>query len=153
MRIHIGGDHAAFELQQALIVHLQDAGHEVFSHGPHSYDAQDHYPAFVLRAASAVAAECGSLGIVLGGSGNGEQIAANKVSTIRAAHCSSVEYAQLARQHNNAQVLAIGARFTPLEEAKRIVDAFVSTPFEGGRHQVRIDMISAFEKQRIFPPN
>ena len=85
MRIHIGGDHAAYELQQALVAHLREAGHDVVDHGPFGYDAQDDYPVFVLRAAEAVAADEGSLGVVLGGSGNGEQIAANKVAGIRAA--------------------------------------------------------------------
>ena len=94
MRIHIGGDHAAYELHQSLAAHLRDAGHDVVDHGPFDYDAQDDYPVFVLRAAEAVAADPGSLGVVLGGSGNGEQIAANKVAGIRAALAYSAELAQ-----------------------------------------------------------
>jgi len=152
MRIHIGGDHAAYELQRALVAHLTDAGHEVVDHGPAEYDAQDDYPVFVLRAAEAVAAEEGSLGVVLGGSGNGEQIAANKVRGIRAALAWSAELASLAREHNNAQVVSIGARFTAADVAKEIVDAFVSTRFsDEPRHRRRLGMVTAYESTGDLP--
>jgi len=152
MRIHIGGDHAAYELQRALVAHLTDAGHEVVDHGPAQYDAQDDYPVFVLRAAEAVAAEEGSLGVVLGGSGNGEQIAANKVRGIRAALAWSAELASLAREHNNAQVVSIGARFTAADVAKEIVDAFVSTRFsDEPRHRRRLGMVTAYESTGDLP--
>ncbi len=117
MRVHIGGDHAAYELLGELVTFLESQGHEVTNHGPHAYDAEDDYPVFVLRAAEAVAADPESLGVVLGGSGNGEQMAANKVKGIRAALCYNTELATLAREHNNAQVIAIGARMTAVEEA------------------------------------
>jgi ribose 5-phosphate isomerase B len=152
MRIHIGGDHAAYDLHQALLTHLRDAGHDVVDHGPFSYDAQDDYPVFVLRAAEAVAAEAGSLGVVLGGSGNGEQIAANKVNGIRAALAYSPEIASLARQHNDAQVVSIGARFTPVEDAIAIVDTFVGTNFsDEERHTRRLGMVSAYENTGDLP--
>jgi len=152
MRIHIGGDHAAFDLHQALLTHLREAGHDVVDHGPFSFDALDDYPVFVLRAAEAVAADAGSLGVVLGGSGNGEQIAANKVSGIRAALAYSAELARLAREHNNAQVVSIGARFTPDDVAKEIVDTFVATNFtDEARHSRRLGMVSAYENTGDLP--
>ncbi|EWT00452.1 ribose 5-phosphate isomerase [Intrasporangium oryzae NRRL B-24470] len=152
MRIHIGGDHAAYDLQQALITHLREAGHEVVNHGPVDYDAEDDYPVFVLRAAEAVAGDEGSLGVVLGGSGNGEQMAANKVVGIRAALAYSAELATLAREHNNAQVVSIGARFTSEDVAKEIVDTFVSTGFsEVERHSRRVGMVTAYEATRKLP--
>ena len=152
MRIHIGGDHAAYELHQALVTHLRDAGHDVVDHGPFGYDAQDDYPVFVLRAAEAVAAEEGSLGVVLGGSGNGEQMAANKVSGIRAALAYNAELASLAREHNDAQIVSIGARFTPDAVAKEIVDVFVSTNFsDESRHSRRLGMVSAYETTGELP--
>ncbi len=152
MRIHIGGDHAAYELQQALIVHLEGAGHEVVNHGPSRYDEQDDYPVYVLRAAEAVAAESGSRGVVLGGSGNGEQMAANKVRGVRAALCASAELASLAREHNDAQIVSIGARFTSEAEATRIVDTFLATEFsDEPRHRRRVGMVSAYESERTLP--
>jgi ribose 5-phosphate isomerase B len=152
MRIHIGGDHAAYELHQFLLAHLRDAGHDVVDHGPFAYDAQDDYPVFVLRAAEAVAAEEGSLGVVLGGSGNGEQIAANKVRGIRAALAYNAELASLAREHNNAQVVSIGARFTSEDVAKEIVDTFVSTAFtDEERHSRRLGMVAAYETTGDLP--
>jgi ribose 5-phosphate isomerase B len=153
MRVHIGGDHAAYDLQNALVAFLEEEGHEVTNHGPHDYDPLDDYPVFVLRAAEAVAADPGSLGVVLGGSGNGEQMAANKVTGIRCALAYSAELAALARQHNDAQVVSIGGRFTAIEEAKEIVATFLSTPFTGeDRHQRRIDMVSAYEADGSMPP-
>jgi ribose 5-phosphate isomerase B len=153
MRVHIGGDHAAYDLLGELVSFLEAQGHEVTNHGPHAYDDQDDYPVFVLRAAEAVAADAGSLGVVLGGSGNGEQMAANKVAGIRAALCYTQELATLAREHNDAQVISIGARMTAVEEAKEMVAAFLATPFSGApRHQRRIDMVAAYEKDGVLPP-
>jgi ribose 5-phosphate isomerase B len=153
MRVHIGGDHAAYELHQALIEHVGASGHDVVDHGPFRYDPQDDYPVAVLRAAKAVADDPGSLGIVLGGSGNGEQMAANKVPGIRAALAYTTELAELAREHNDAQVVSIGGRFTDVETAKQIVDTFLATPFsKGERHVRRLDMVSAFEQDGTLPP-
>ncbi len=152
MRLHIGGDHAAYELQRALVGWLTEQGHDVVDHGPEDYDDQDDYPVFVLRAAEAVAGEPGSLGIVLGGSGNGEQMAANKVRGIRAALCHTVELARLAREHNDAQVISLGGRFTTFEDAKQMVQAFVDTAFSGAeRHRRRVDMVDAYERTGTLP--
>ena len=128
MRVHVGGDHAAYDLLVDLVAFLEGNGHEVTNHGPHAYDAVDDYPVFVLRAAEAVAADPGSFGVVLGGSGNGEQMAANKVAGIRAALCYDNELARLAREHNDANVLSIGARNHPDDDALRFVEIFVATP-------------------------
>ncbi|KRE37814.1 ribose 5-phosphate isomerase [Janibacter sp. Soil728] len=153
MRVHIGGDHAAFELHQELLTFLADEGHEVTDHGPFEYDAVDDYPVFVIRTAQAVAADPGSRGIVLGGSGNGEQMAANKVAGIRAALCYNADLAKLAREHNDAQVLSMGGRMQPVEESKEMVRVFLATDFTGEeRHQRRIDMVSAFEADGTVPP-
>jgi len=152
MRVHIGGDHAAYELHQALVAHLTQAGHDVTDHGPHHLDPEDDYPVAVLRAASAVAADPESLGVVLGGSGNGEQIAANKVPGVRAALAWSVELATLAREHNDARVVSIGGRFTATQEAQAIVDAFLATPFSGvERHARRLAMVAAYEADGTLP--
>lgn len=153
MRVHLGGDHAAYDLLGELVSFVGELGHEAISHGPFVYDAQDDYPVFVLRTAEAVAAEPDSLGIVLGGSGNGEQIAANKVVGIRAALAYNEELARLAREHNDAQVLSIGARMNTVEEAKAMVAAFLGTPFShDARHQRRIDMLSAYQRDGRLPP-
>ena len=153
MRVHIGGDHAAFELLTDLVAFLEGNGHEVTNHGPHTYDAVDDYPVFVLRAAQAVAADPGSFGVVLGGSGNGEQMAANKVAGIRAALCYDDELARLAREHNDAQVISIGARMATVEQARSMVEVFLATPFSNDpRHVRRIDMVSAFESDGTLPP-
>jgi ribose 5-phosphate isomerase B len=153
MRVHIGGDHAAYELLGELVRFLEGEGHEVTNHGPQAYDAEDDYPVFVLRTAEAVAADPDSLGVVLGGSGNGEQMAANKVKGIRAALCYTEELARLAREHNNAQIISIGARMTAVEEAKVMVAAFLATPFsQAPRHQRRIDLVSAYEQDGTLPP-
>lgn len=153
MRVHIGGDHAAFELHQELLTFLAAEGHEVTDHGPFEYDAVDDYPVFVIRAAQAVAADSGSRGIVLGGSGNGEQMAANKVAGIRAALCYNADLAKLAREHNDAQILSMGGRMQSVEESKEMVRVFLSTEFTGEeRHQRRIDMVSAFEADGTLPP-
>ncbi|MEI2732828.1 MAG: ribose-5-phosphate isomerase [Dermatophilaceae bacterium] len=153
MRVHVGGDHAAYELHEALIRHLAKSGHEVVDHGPHAYDPQDDYPVAVLRAAVAVAADPESLGVVLGGSGNGELIAANKVPGVRAAFASSVELARLARQHNDARVVSLGGRFTSPEAGIAVVDAFLETAFSGDpRHARRLAMIADFERDGTLPP-
>lgn len=153
MRVHIGGDHAAYELQRHLVAWLEQEGYEVVDHGPTAYDAQDDYPVFVLRAAEAVAADPESLGVVLGGSGNGEQMAANKVRGIRAALAFTPELAELARQHNDAQILSVGGRFTTLEGAEATVRTFLVTPFTGeDRHQRRLDMVQAYEQDGTLPP-
>lgn len=153
MRVHLGGDHAAYDLQRDLVSWLAEQGHEVVDHGPADYDAADDYPVFVLRAAQAVADDPGSLGIVLGGSGNGEQMAANKVPGIRAALAATPELARLAREHNDARVLSLGARFVEVEQGRSIVQAFLQTPFSGeDRHQRRIDMMSAYEADGTLPP-
>ncbi|WP_432496431.1 ribose-5-phosphate isomerase [Kineococcus auxinigenes] len=152
MRVHIGTDHAGFELKQHLVAHLREQGHDVVDHGAAEYDAADDYPPFVLAAAAAVAAEPGSLGVVIGGSGNGEQIAANVVPGIRCALAWSVRTAQLAREHNDAQCVGVGARMHTLEEATAIVDAFLATPFSGDpRHQRRIDMLTEYARTGELP--
>lgn len=153
MRVHIGGDHAAYEMQRGLVAWLADEGHDVVDHGPADYDAQDDYPVFVLRAAEAVAADPGSLGVVLGGSGNGEQMAANKVKGVRAALCYSTELAQLAREHNDAQIISLGGRFHTQEQAQAMVKVFLETSFSGvQRHQRRLDMVAAYETSGTLPP-
>ncbi|UJH70711.1 ribose-5-phosphate isomerase [Ornithinimicrobium sp. INDO-MA30-4] len=152
MRVHIGGDHAAFELQRDLVAWMAEQGHEVIDHGPAEYDAVDDYPVFVLRAAEGVAGDPGSLGVVLGGSGNGEQIAANKVAGIRAALAYNAELAELSRLHNNAQIVSIGARMNTIEEAHEIVSTFLATEFTGEeRHQRRIDMMDAYVSDGTLP--
>ena len=146
MRIHIGSDHAGLELKAALVEYLQSKGHEVKDHGPHEYDAVDDYPDFCIPAAIATVADPASLGIVLGGSGNGEQMAANKVKGIRAALVWSVETAKLAREHNDANVIAIGGRMHPIEVCKELIDVFLATPFSNDeRHIRRIGQVSNFE--------
>jgi ribose 5-phosphate isomerase B len=146
MRVHIGSDHAGLELKNALIEHLKSSGHDVVDHGPHVYDALDDYPVFCIPAAQGVASENGSFGIVLGGSGNGEQMAANKVKGIRAALVWSVETAKLAREHNDANVIAIGGRMHPIEVCKELIDVFLATPFSNDeRHVRRIGQVSNFE--------
>jgi len=146
MRIHVAADHAGFELKQAIVAFLQAGGHQAIDHGADHYDPNDDYIAFCLAAATAVAAEPGSLGIVLGGSGNGEQIVANKVRGIRAALAWSPRTARLARQHNDANVVGLGAREHTSAEALAIVEAFIDEPFShDARHQRRIDQITAFE--------
>ena len=148
MRIHIGSDHAGLELKSQLIEHLVGNGHDVTDHGPYEYDAIDDYPDFCIPAAEAVAKDLASLGIVLGGSGNGEQIAANKVKGIRAALAWSVETAKLAKDHNNANVVAVGGRMHELPLVKEIIDTFIAHPFSADeRHIRRIDKIAAFENK------
>jgi ribose 5-phosphate isomerase B len=153
IRVHIGGDHAAYELKTHLIDWLSRAGYLVEDHGPHVYDPQDDYPPFVLRAAVAVASDPGSMGVVLGGSGNGEQIAANKVNGIRAALVWNEDTAVLARQHNDANVISLGARQHDLGRATGLLQAFLDARFSGeSRHQQRIAMLTQFEATGSIPP-
>lgn len=149
MRIHVAADHAGYELKVALVEHLRAADHEVVDHGAHEYDPQDDYPSFCTAAGEAVVADPGSLGVVIGGSGNGEQIAANKVVGVRAALAWNLDTARLGRQHNDANVVAIGARQHSVDEALALVDAFVAEAFSGDpRHQRRIDEVAAYERSR-----
>ena len=148
MRIHIASDHAGFELKSAVIEHLREKGHDVIDHGAHAYDPNDDYPAFCLACGEAVVADAGSLGIVLGGSGNGEQIAANKVDGVRAALAWSIETARLARQHNNANVVALGGRMHDLGAGLAIIDAFLAEPFSRDeRHVRRIAQLADYESR------
>jgi ribose 5-phosphate isomerase B len=154
MRVHIGSDHAAFELKQYLVDQLGQAGYEVIDHGAVTYEPTDDYPDFIIPTAQAVAAEAdeGSLGIVLGGSGNGEQIAANKVRGIRAVLATSVELAQLGRQHNHANCLAMGGRFVSNELGWQIARVFLTTPVsDDPRHLRRVAKIAAFETNGVLP--
>ncbi|MCL2466369.1 MAG: ribose-5-phosphate isomerase [Micrococcales bacterium] len=146
MRIHLAADHAGFDLKTALAEHLRAGGHDVVDHGAHTYDAADDYPAFCTAAGEAVVADAGSLGVVIGGSGNGEQIAANKVRGVRAALVWSEATASLAREHNDANVMAVGARQHTVAQALDLVDCFVATAFSGdARHQRRVDQVAAYE--------
>ena len=152
MRVYLGADHAGFEFKNQIIDHLRESGHEPVDCGAFTYDAVDDYPAFCIEAARRTVADEGSLGLVLGGSGNGEQIAANKVPGARCALAWSVETAKLARQHNKAQLIGIGGRMHSLEDALAIVDAFLETPWSGEeRHQRRIDILSEYEKTGVPP--
>lgn len=152
MRVYLGSDHAGFELKAHLADHLTAAGHEVVDIGPAAYDPDDDYPPFCVETARRVVADEGSLGVVIGGSGNGEQIAANKVPGCRAALAYNTETASLAREHNNAQVIGIGARMHTPAEASAIVDTFVGTPFSGGeRHSRRIALLTEYERTGVPP--
>jgi ribose 5-phosphate isomerase B len=152
MRVHLGSDHAGFELKSHLVEHLKASGHEVIDHGPSEYDAEDDYPPYCLRTGEAVVADAGSLAVVIGGSGNGEQIAANKVAGVRAALAWSLETARLGRQHNNANVIAVGARMHSAQEATSFVDAFLAEPFsEDPRHIRRIEQLAGYEETGVLP--
>ena len=144
MKISIGSDHAGFEYKQALAEMLRTQGHDVIDCGTHSAESTD-YPLWCIPAAEKVACGEAEKGIVIGGSGNGEAIAANKVKGIRCAIAWSEETARLGSQHNNANVLSIGERMVSLETAKRLVDTWLSTPFEGGRHVRRIEELARYE--------
>jgi ribose 5-phosphate isomerase B len=147
MRIHIGSDHAGLELKNELLAHLVNSGHDVTDHGPYKYDALDDYPDFCIPAAQAVAKDPTSLGVVIGGSGNGEQISANKVKGIRAVLAWSIETAKLGKEHNNANVVSIGGRMHTIDQCKEIIDAFIATPFSNDeRHIRRINKMSKFEE-------
>ncbi|MFE1513737.1 ribose-5-phosphate isomerase [Corynebacterium bovis] len=152
MRIYLGADHAGFDLKNTVADHLRTAGHDVVDCGALTYDPDDDYPAFCVEAARRTVADEGSLGIVFGGSGNGEQIAANKVPGARCALAWSVETAKLAREHNNAQLIGIGGRMHTKEEALAIVDAFIEQPWsEAERHQRRIDILAEYERTGVAP--
>jgi ribose 5-phosphate isomerase B len=150
MRIHIATDHAGLEFSQDLLQHLTGNGHEVVDHGPTSYDPLDDYPSFCINAARAVVADQAAgieaLAVVFGGSGNGEQIAANKVVGARAALVWNQSTAELAREHNDANVISIGARQHTVDEAKSFIDTFIATPFTGEeRHARRIAQLAEYE--------
>jgi ribose 5-phosphate isomerase B len=152
MRVHLASDHAGFELKAAVAARLQELGHEPVDHGPVEFDAEDDYPPFVLAAARAVVDDPGSLGVVLGGSGNGEAIAANKVDGVRAALAWSDDTARLGREHNDANVLALGARQYATADALRFVEVFVGTPFSNeARHRRRIAMLTDYERSGEVP--
>jgi len=147
MRIHIGSDHAGLDFKNVIVKHLESNGHAVIDHGPNVYDALDDYPVFCILCAEGVAADPGSFGIVLGGSGNGEQMAANKVKGIRAALVWSIETAKLAREHNNANLISIGGRMHSEEFCLELVDTFLAESFPGDeRHVRRVNLISKYER-------
>ena len=153
MRVYLGSDHAGFELKNHLVEWLKAHGHEPVDCGPHIYDAVDDYPPFCLRAAEKTAADSDSLGIVIGGSGNGEQIAANKVKGVRAILAWSDQTAELAREHNDANVLSIGGRMHTQDEVTTFVEIFLRTEYSHQeRHQRRIDMLTAYEATGVLPP-
>lgn len=149
MRVHLGSDHAGFDVKQELSAALSAGGHDVVDHGPDTYDPLDDYPPFCLATGQAVVADPGSLGIVLGGSGNGEQMAANKIDGVRAALVWSCEIARLAREHNDANVMSVGARMHPMDDVLAFVETFLTTPFSGDdRHVRRIEQLAAYERTR-----
>ncbi|HLZ37049.1 MAG TPA: ribose-5-phosphate isomerase [Mycobacteriales bacterium] len=153
MRVHLGSDHAGFDLKRHLVAWLRAEGHEPVDHGPQTYHPDDDYPPFVLRAAAAVVADGGSLGVVVGGSGNGEAMAANKVHGVRAALAWSEETARLGREHNDANVVSLGARLHTAEEATAFVATFLRTPFSGDpRHVRRNEMLRDYEDSGVLPP-
>jgi ribose 5-phosphate isomerase B len=156
MRVHLGSDHAGLELKEHLLNWLADSGYEAVDHGPFVYDALDDYPVFCLRAAEAVAADWQdgeeSLGVVIGGSGNGEAIAANKVKGTRCALAHSEETARLAREHNDANVMSLGARMISEADALRFVEIFVTTAFSAEpRHARRIAQLADYEATGKLP--
>ncbi len=157
MRVHLGSDHAGLELKDHLLTWLIDNGHEAVDHGPFVHDPVDDYPVFCLRAAEAVVVDqtegTEALGVVIGGSGNGEQIAANKVIGVRSALVWSEETAVLAREHNDANVVAVGGRMHTVEEMTRFVEVFLATAFSGDeRHARRIAQVGDYETTRELPP-
>ena len=157
MRVHVGSDHAGLELKNHLVTWLGDHGHAPVDHGPFVDDPLDDYPVFCLRAAEAVAAEraegLDSLGVVIGGSGNGEQMAANKVRGVRCALAWSEETARLARQHNDATVVSVGGRMHTVAQMTRFVEVFLAEPFSGDeRHVRRIGQLGAYETDHVLPP-
>jgi ribose 5-phosphate isomerase B len=153
MRVYLGSDHAGFELKQHLVGWLTASDHEPVDCGALVYDAADDYPPFVLRAAERTAADPGAFGVVIGGSGNGEAIAANKVKGIRAALAWNEDTATLARLHNDANVISIGARMHDLDTATRFVELFLDTEYsKEERHSRRIAMLSRYEETGELPP-
>ena len=153
MKIHLGCDHAGLELKEKVVSHLKNNGHEVIDHGAKKFDALDDYPVFCFLAAQAAAKDPSSLAIVIGGSGNGEQISANKIKGVRAALAWSTETAKLAREHNNANVMGLGGRMHSESESLAIIDAFIDTVFSNEeRHFRRINQISGYETSGNMPP-
>ncbi|MCK1795842.1 ribose-5-phosphate isomerase [Streptomyces sp. XM4193] len=153
MRVYLGSDHAGYELKNHLVEWLRAHGHDPVDCGPHIYDAVDDYPPFCLRAAERTAADKESLGVVIGGSGNGEQIAANKVKGVRAILAWSEQTAALGKEHNDANVLSVGGRMHSEAEVERFLEIFLSTPFTGEeRHARRIGMLSDYEVTGELPP-
>ena len=148
MRIALGSDHAGFVLKEDVKVFLTEHGHEVEDHGTHSEEPVD-YPPFCAAAARAVASGGADRAILFGGSGQGEQMAANKVPGIRAALCHDLFLARLSREHNDANVLTMGGRVVAAAYAKEIVTVWLATPFEGGRHQPRVDQLAAIERGEL----
>lgn len=147
MRVHIAADHAGYELKLHLIEALAENGHSVTDHGAFEFEAGDDYPVFCVAAGEAVVADPESVGVVIGGSGNGEQIAANKVTGVRAVLAWSVETAELGREHNNANVIAIGARMHSEAEATAIIDGFMNAQWRGeDRHERRVAMLKRYEQ-------
>src|SRR6266542_801424 len=147
MRVYLGADHAGYELKVHLVSQLSLQGYETVDVGAREFDPDDDYPVYCLHTGARVVADPGSLGVVIGGSGNGEQIAANKVTGVRAALAWSDETARLAREHNDANVISIGARNHPVEDAHRFVDTFLATPFShGARHVRRIGLLAEYEQ-------
>lgn len=154
MKIHIATDHAGLEFKNILTAHLQQQGHEPIDHGAYDFDPDDDYPEFIIKAAEAVVRDqregVAALGVVFGGSGNGEQMAANKVQGVRAALVWSESTAKLAREHNDANIVAIGARQHSEEEALRLIDTFLGADFSGDeRHVRRIGQIAQYEQRRL----
>ncbi len=145
MRIAIGSDHAGFEQKQQIKAHLEAGGHEVVDLGSRSEDSVD-YPDYAVAVGRSVTSGEAALGVLVCGTGIGMSIAANKVDGVRAANVLNEEFARLARQHNDANVVAVSGRFVPIEENQRIVDAFLATAFEGGRHADRVNKIKDAEK-------
>ena len=143
MKIHLATDHAGLDLKNSIKDHLIDNGHDVTDHGAYEYDALDDYPDFIFPCARAVASDPSSRGIILGGSGQGEAMAANRIKGIRAAvfYNGPNEIVKLSREHNNANILSLGARFMSEEEIHDIIKLWFDEPFEGGRHQRRIEKL------------
>lgn len=149
MRVHIGSDHAGFDLKSFMVTALATDGHDVIDHGPEAYDAEDDYPVYCIPTAEAAVADPESLGVVIGGSGNGEQIAANKVRGVRAALAYDLDTAKFGRLHNDANVIGIGARMHTEEEALELVRVFLATSFSGEeRHARRIALLRDYESLR-----
>ena len=146
MKIHLATDHAGLKLKDKIKQHLTDSGHDVIDHGAYEYDALDDYPDFIFPCAKAVAEDSKSRGIILGGSGQGEAMAANRIKGVRAAvfYNGPKEIIELSCQHNNANILSLGARFMPEEEIYRIIEIWFNTDFEAGRHQRRIDKLDNY---------
>jgi len=151
VRVHLGSDHAGFALKGALGGLLTGLGHQPVDHGPAAYDPDDDYPPYCLAAAAATVADPGSFGIVVGGSGIGEAISANKVRGVRCALAFSAETAELGRRHNDANVLSLSARMYAEADALRFAEVFLRTPFEGGRHARRLAILTAYEADGVLP--